>query len=92
MHGNTKQLLVHAISLEKTNSIHPFIENFVTIHALPLPGCFPHQFSDEKALLLPTHMKKGLFISSIVWLAPITEKSQFVNKSLKTCGVNYFLT
>ena len=58
MHGNTKQLPANAISLEKTKSIHHFIENFATIHALPLPGRLPHQFSDEKALLLPTHMTK----------------------------------
>ena len=53
MHGNTKRLLTNTISLEWTRSIYGFIENFATIH-----GRLPHQFSDEKALLLPTHMTK----------------------------------
>lgn len=58
MHGNTKRLPANTISLEWTKSIYNFIENFATIHALPLPGRLPHQSSDEKALLLPTHMTK----------------------------------
>lgn len=58
MHGNTKRLPANTISLEWTKSIYNFIKNFSTIHALPLPGRLPHQFSDEKALLLPTHMTK----------------------------------
>ena len=58
MHGNTKRLPANTTSLERTKSIYNFIKNFSTIHALPLPGRLPHQFSDEKALLLPTHMTK----------------------------------
>ena len=58
MHGNIKRLPANAISLEWTRSIYKFIENFATVHALPLPGRLPHQYSDEKALLLPTHMTK----------------------------------
>lgn len=58
VHGNTKQLPANIISLETTKSVYHFIENFATIHALPLPGRLPSQFSDEKALLLPTHMTK----------------------------------
>ena len=44
--------------MEKTRSILCFIEHFATVHALPLPGRLPGQFSDEKALLLPSHMSK----------------------------------
>ena len=58
VHGNAKRLPANTISLEWTRSIYNFIENFATIHALPLPGRLPHQYSDEKALLLPTHMIK----------------------------------
>ena len=58
VHGNTKRLPANTISMEKTRSILCFIEHFATVHALPLPGRLPGQFSDEKALLLPTHMSK----------------------------------
>ena len=58
VHGNVKRLPPNAVSLAKTRSILQFISHFATIHALPLPGRLPGQFSDEKALLLPSHMSK----------------------------------
>ena len=58
IHGNTRSLPANTIPLEWTQAIYNFIKNFTTVHTLPLPGHLPHQFSDEKALLLPTHMTK----------------------------------
>ena len=57
-HGNTNRLPANTIPFDKTQSIIRFIEHFATIHALPLPGRLPGQYSDEKALLLPSHMSK----------------------------------
>jgi len=57
-HGNTKRLLASTISFSRTQAVVAFIHHFATIHALPLPGRLPGQYSDEKALLLPSHMSK----------------------------------
>ena len=58
MHGNVKRLPPNTVLLDRTKLIVRFISNFATVHALPLPGRLPGQFSDEKALLLPSHMSK----------------------------------
>lgn len=58
VHGNVKSLPTNTISMKRTNSVVQFISHTATIHALPLPGRLPGQFSDEKALLLPSHMSK----------------------------------
>lgn len=58
VHGNVKRLPPNTVSLDRTKSVIQFISHFATIHALPLPGRLPGQFSDEKALLLPSHMSK----------------------------------
>ena len=58
IHGNTKRLPANTIPFTKTQSIIKFIEHFATVHALPLPGRLPGQYSDEKALLLPSYMSK----------------------------------
>jgi hypothetical protein len=58
MHGNIKRLPANTISFAVTEKIVQFITNFATIHALPLPGRIPGIYSDEKALLLPSHMSK----------------------------------
>ena len=57
-HGNTKQLPANTIPFAKTQILVGFIQHFATIHALPLPGRLPGQYSDEKALLLPSNMSK----------------------------------
>lgn len=58
VHGNTKRLPPNTIPFTISQDIVQFITNFATIHALPLPGRLPGQFSDDKALLLPTYMNK----------------------------------
>ncbi len=58
VHGNTKRLPANTIPLAITKAVVAFIEPFAVIHALPLPGRLPGQFSDDKALLLPSHMSK----------------------------------
>ena len=58
VHGNTERLPSNTIPFAKTQSIIQFIQHFATVHALPLPGRLPGRYSDEKALLLPSHMSK----------------------------------
>ena len=58
VHGNTKRLPANTIPFAKTQSIVQFIQHFATVHALPLPGRLPGQYSDEKALLLLSHTSK----------------------------------
>lgn len=57
-HGNTRRLPASTIPFEVTQSIVQFIENTAEVHALPLPGRMPGQYSDKTALLLPTSMTK----------------------------------
>ena len=57
-HGNTRRLAANAISFAKTENVVAFIRHFSTIHALPLPGRMPGQYSGEKVLLLPSNMSK----------------------------------
>ena len=54
-HGNTRRLPANTA---ETESVVAFIKHFSTIHALTLPGRMPGQYSDEKALLLPSNMSK----------------------------------
>ena len=57
-HGNPKRLLANTVPFAKTECVVAFIKHFFAIHALPLPGRIPGQYSDEKALLLPSNMSK----------------------------------
>lgn len=57
-HENTKRLLANTISFPRTQAVVAFIHHFAAIHALLLPGRLPGQYSDEKALLLLSHMSK----------------------------------
>ena len=58
VHGNTKRLPANTVPFSDTQNIVHFISNFAAIHALPLPGRIPGQYSDEKALLRPIDMTK----------------------------------
>ena len=57
-HGNTKRLPANTTPLTVTEEIVQFICNFAAVHALSLLGRIPGQFSDDKALLLPSDMSK----------------------------------
>ena len=57
-HGNTKRSPANTLPFSTTQEVVKFINNFALLHALPLPGRLPGQFSDQKALLLPSHMSK----------------------------------
>ena len=57
-HGNAKHLLWNTTPFAATQDIVQFICNFANVHALPLPGRLPGQYSGEKALLIPTHINK----------------------------------
>ena len=58
VHGNVKRLPTNTLSMERTKSVVQFVSHMATIHAQPLLMRLPGQFSDEKALLLPSHMSK----------------------------------
>ena len=57
-HGNTKRLPANTLAFSVTEGVAQFISSFAAIHALPLPGRIPGQFSDERVLLLPSEMSK----------------------------------
>ncbi len=57
IHGNTKRRPKHGASYEDTTNAVTFIENFASLHAMPLPGRQRGNF-DEKYLLLPSDMNK----------------------------------
>ena len=54
-HGHTICLPANALAFSTMQEVVKFINNFVILHALLLPGRLPGQFSDQKALLLPSH-------------------------------------
>ena len=54
-HGNTKRLPANTVPFSVTEGVVEFIS---TMHALPLPGRMPGQFSDEKVLLFSSDMSK----------------------------------
>ena len=48
VHGNTKHLPANTTPLKNTKAVVSFIENFAAIHALPVPGRLPGQYTDQK--------------------------------------------
>ena len=74
MHGNVKCLPANTIPFSTTEHVVQFILNFATVHALPLPGRLPGQFSDEKALLLPSDMLKRYVYRKYCAALPTEEK------------------
>lgn len=57
-HGNTKRLPYNTLPFSQTEDVVQFIKTFANLHALPLPGRIPGQYTYEKALLLPSDMTK----------------------------------
>ena len=51
-----KCLSVNTIPLVQTKTSVIFTEQFAAVHALPLPGQMPGQYSDNKTLTLPSYM------------------------------------
>ena len=77
-HGNTKRLPANTTPFTVTKEIVLFICNFAAVHALPLPGRIPGQFSDDKALLLPSDMSKRYVYRQ--YLMAVSTKGQRISR------------
>lgn len=91
-HGNSTRLPANTVPLSVSKDIVQFISNFLTLHALPLPGRMPGYLATKRLFSFHLACQNGMFAGSMHKLAEEKEKFLLAVGNLRCYGASCYHT